>query len=150
MREVFFDSNIEQSYCVSHCKGTKKLPFSLTLSRVFRMRLNNMITVSETAKAKLAALMSEEGKSLESTYISVGVESGGCSGLSYTMNFVAEMPENSELYEDNGVKVVVEKKALLYLIGTTLEYSGGLNGKGFNFNNPNATRTCGCGESFAV
>ena len=114
------------------------------------MRLNNMITVSETAKAKLIALMGEEGKSLENTYISVGVESGGCSGLSYTMNFVAEMPENSELYEDNGVKVVVEKKALLYLLGTTLEYSGGLNGKGFNFNNPNATRTCGCGESFAV
>ena len=109
-----------------------------------------MITVSETAKAKLAALMSEEGKSLESTYISVGVESGGCSGLSYTMNFVAEMPENSELYEDNDVNVVVEKKALLYLIGTTLEYSGGLNGKGFNFNTPNAPRTCGGGESFAV
>ncbi len=114
------------------------------------MRLNNMITVSETAKAKLISLMGEEGKSLNSTYISVGVESGGCSGLSYTMDFIADMPENSELYEDNGVKVVVEKKALLYLIGTTLEYSGGLNGKGFNFNNPNATRTCGCGESFAV
>jgi iron-sulfur cluster assembly protein len=66
------------------------------------------------------------------------------------MDFTPEMPENAELYEDNGVKVVVEKKSLLYLIGTTLEYSGGLNGKGFSFNNPNATRTCGCGESFAV
>lgn len=66
------------------------------------------------------------------------------------MEFTPDMPENAELYEDNGVKVVVEKKSLLYLIGTTLEYSGGLNGKGFNFNNPNATRTCGCGESFAI
>lgn len=109
-----------------------------------------MIQVSDTAKDKLAALMLEEGKTLETTYISVGVTSGGCSGLAYSMEFTAEMPENAELYEHNGVKVVVEKKSLLYLIGTTLEYSGGLNGKGFNFNNPNATRTCGCGESFAV
>ena len=94
--------------------------------------------------------MQEEGKQLDKTYISVGVESGGGSGLSYKMDFTPEMPGNAELYEDNGVKVVVEKKSLLYLIGTTLEYSGGLNGKGFSFNNPNATRTCGCGESFAV
>ncbi|MDA0741285.1 MAG: iron-sulfur cluster assembly accessory protein [Bacteroidetes bacterium] len=109
-----------------------------------------MVKVSDTAKLKLAALMQEEGKQLDKTYISVGVESGGCSGLSYKMDFTPEMPKNAELYEDNGVKVVVEKKSLLYLIGTTLEYSGGLNGKGFSFNNPNATRTCGCGESFAV
>jgi len=68
--------------------------------------------------------MQEEGKQLDKTYISVGVESGGCSGLSYKMDFTPEMPENAELYEDNGVKVVVEKKSLLYLIGTTLEYSG--------------------------
>ncbi|HCP41632.1 MAG TPA: iron-sulfur cluster assembly accessory protein [Cryomorphaceae bacterium] len=109
-----------------------------------------MVKVSTSAKDKLTSLMAEEGRSLKTTYISVGVESGGCSGLSYKMEFTADMPANSELYEDNGVKVVVEKKSLLYLIGTTLEYSGGLNGKGFNFNNPNATRTCGCGESFAV
>lgn len=98
----------------------------------------------------MAQLMAEEGRTLEQTYIHVGVTSGGCSGLSYKMDFTNDMPENAELYEDNGVKVVVEKKSLLYLIGTTLEYSGGLNGKGFSFNNPNATRTCGCGESFAV
>ena len=109
-----------------------------------------MIKVSDKAKVKLDALMREEGKSLDDTYISVGVESGGCSGLSYKMDFTTEKPEVGELYEDNGVKVVVAKKSLLYLIGTTLEYSGGLNGSGFNFNNPNATRTCGCGESFAV
>ena len=109
-----------------------------------------MIKVSTSAKEQLARLMSEEGKSLEHTYISVGVESGGCSGLSYKMDFVDAVPEGAEVCEDNGVRVAVEKKSLLYLIGTTLEYSGGLNGKGFNFNNPNATRTCGCGESFAV
>jgi iron-sulfur cluster assembly protein len=109
-----------------------------------------MITVSDTAKVKLASLMSEEGKSLDQCYISVGVESGGCSGLSYKLDFVDAVPENADVYEDNGVRVTVEKKSLLYLIGTTLEYSGGLNGKGFNFNNPNATRTCGCGESFSI
>ena len=109
-----------------------------------------MVKVSTTAKDKLSALMAEEGKNLASSYVSVWVESGGCSGLSYKMEFSSEIPENAELYEDNWVRVVVEKKSLLYLIGTTLEYTGGLNGKGFSFNNPNATRTCGCGESFAV
>lgn len=109
-----------------------------------------MLHVSDTARDKIKQLLAEEGRALESTYISVGVTSGGCSGLSYKMDFVDDIPEKTELYEDNGVRVVVEKRSLLYLIGTTLEYSGGLNGKGFSFNNPNATRTCGCGESFAV
>ncbi len=109
-----------------------------------------MLHVSDTARDKIKQLLAEEGRTLESSYISVGVTSGGCSGLSYKMDFVDNIPEKTELYEDNGVRVVVEKRSLLYLIGTTLEYSGGLNGKGFSFNNPNATRTCGCGESFAV
>lgn len=109
-----------------------------------------MVQVSDSAREKLKQLLAEDGKSLEQTFIHVGVTSGGCSGLSYKMDFVDNPPENAELYEDNGVKIVIEKKSLLYLIGTVLEYSGGLNGKGFSFNNPNATRTCGCGESFAV
>jgi len=109
-----------------------------------------MIKVSDTAKQRLSGLMAESGQSLENTYVRVGVSSGGCSGLSYELNFDAEMSDSDKLFEDQGVRILVDKKSFLYLIGTTLDYSGGLNGKGFSFNNPNASRTCGCGESFAV
>ena len=109
-----------------------------------------MIQVSETAKSKVISLMSEEGTDLIKSYVRVGVESGGCSGLSYKLSFDSERKEEDQLFEDNGVRVLVDKRSFLYLIGTVLEYSGGLNGKGFVFNNPNANRTCGCGESFAV
>jgi iron-sulfur cluster assembly protein len=109
-----------------------------------------MIKVSDTARRRLESLLSESGKVLENTYIRVGVDSGGCSGLSYKLDFDSEIKESDKLFEDQDVKIVVDKKSFLYLIGTTLEYSGGLNGKGFSFNNPNASRTCGCGESFAV
>ena len=88
--------------------------------------------------------MQEEGFDPSAAYVRVGVKSGGCSGLSYDLSFDAEKQENDQLFEDNNVKIVVDKKSLLYLVGTTLEYSGGLNGKGFVFNNPNANRTCGC------
>ena len=108
-----------------------------------------MITVSETAKTQLAQLMTDSGFAIDS-YLRVGVEGGGCSGLSYKMDFDTEMRDGDQLFEDKGVKILVDKKSFLYLVGTELEYSGGLNGKGFAFNNPNATRTCGCGESFAV
>jgi len=109
-----------------------------------------MINVSAEAAKKVASLMSEEGKDVATAYIRVGVKPGGCSGLSYDMGFVNAPEEGDQLFEDQGVKILVEKKSLLYLLGTTLEYSGGLNGKGFSFNNPNAARTCGCGESFAL
>lgn len=109
-----------------------------------------MINVSESAKTKIIFLLGEEGRSLDSSYIRVGVTSGGCSGLSYKMEFTGDLHDGDQIYEDQGVRILVDKKSLLYLLGTTLEYSGGLNGKGFFFNNPNATRTCGCGESFAV
>jgi iron-sulfur cluster assembly protein len=84
------------------------------------------------------------------SFIRVGVKSGGCSGLSYDLSFDTKLQDNDQEFEDNDVKVVIEKKSLLYLAGTILEYEGGLNGKGFSFSNPNASRTCGCGESFAV
>lgn len=109
-----------------------------------------MINVSDTAKSKVASLLAEEGKSLENSYIRVSVASGGCSGLSYKMEIVDTPQEGDKEIEDKGVRILIEKKSMLYLIGTTLDYSGGLNGKGFAFNNPNASRTCGCGESFAV
>jgi len=109
-----------------------------------------MIKVSESAKSRLESLVREEGRVLNDTYVRVGVNSGGCSGLSYDLKLDHEVKDSDKVFEDRGVRIVVDKKSFLYLIGTTLEYSGGLNGKGFSFNNPNATRTCGCGESFAV
>jgi iron-sulfur cluster assembly protein len=108
-----------------------------------------MIQVSENAKNQVHKLKRLEEMAPDS-FIRVGVKSGGCSGLSYDLSFDSELKETDQLFEDNEVKVVVEKKSLLYLAGTVLEYEGGLNGKGFSFNNPNASRTCGCGESFAV
>ena len=108
-----------------------------------------MIQVSENAKNQVHKLKRLEEKAPDS-FIRVGVKSGGCSGLSYDLSFDSELKDTDQLFEDNEVKVVVEKKSLLYLAGTVLEYEGGLNGKGFSFNNPNASRTCGCGESFAV
>ncbi len=109
-----------------------------------------MIKVSASAKNKVKVLMKEEGFDSNLDYVRVGVKSGGCSGLSYNLNFDNKLTELDTVYEDNDVKIIVDKKSLLYLIGTTLEYSGGLNGKGFVFNNPNAARTCGCGESFSL
>jgi iron-sulfur cluster assembly protein len=109
-----------------------------------------MIKVSESAKVKVSVLMQEEGFDPKHDFVRVGVKSGGCSGLSYDLNFDKKQLDEDRLFEDNSVKIVVDKKSLFYLVGTTLEYSGGLNGKGFVFNNPNANRTCGCGESFSL
>ena len=94
--------------------------------------------------------MEEEGKNPTEAFIRVGVKGGGCSGLSYELTFDNDLQDTDKVFEDNGMKVVVDKKSFLYLVGTELDYSGGLNGKGFVFNNPNASRTCGCGESFSV
>jgi iron-sulfur cluster assembly protein len=94
--------------------------------------------------------MREEGFNPTQDFVRVGVKSGGCSGLSYELSFDDSKSDQDRLFEDNQVKILVDKKSLLYLLGTTLEYSGGLNGKGFIFNNPNAERTCGCGESFSL
>lgn len=107
-----------------------------------------MIQVTESAKKQALRLMEDEGK--DGYFIRVGVEGGGCSGLMYQLTFDNEDREGDKAFEDNGIKVVVDKKSFLYLIGTTLDFSGGLNGKGFVFQNPNADRTCGCGESFSV
>jgi len=109
-----------------------------------------MIKVSTTAKTKISQLMTEGGFNVSDDYVRVGVKSGGCSGLSYELDFDNNKGESDKLFEDNDVKIIIDKKSFLYLIGTTLEYSGGLNGKGFIFNNPNANRTCGCGESFSL
>ncbi|MDV7186755.1 iron-sulfur cluster assembly accessory protein [Lutibacter sp. TH_r2] len=109
-----------------------------------------MIKVSDIAKKKVVELMQDDGFNPENDFVRVGVKSGGCSGLSYDLNFDKEKAEGDQVFEDNGIKIIVDKKSFLYLVGTTLEYSGGLNGTGFVFNNPNAQRTCGCGESFSL
>lgn len=106
-----------------------------------------MIQISENARKQIFQLLDSEQHS--TPCLRVRVTSGGCSGLSYHMEFAQPEPDD-RVFEDSGIKIAVEKKSLLYLVGTTLDYSGGLNGKGFVFNNPNAKRTCGCGESFAV
>ena len=109
-----------------------------------------MIKVSPSAQEKVSQLMREEGFNPTQDFVRVGVKSGRCSGLSYDLSFDNSKSDQDRLFEDNQVKILVDKKSLLYLLGTTLEYSGGLNGKGFIFNNPNAERTCGCGESFSL
>jgi iron-sulfur cluster assembly protein len=117
---------------------------------LFIINLNKvtMITVTDKAKKQAIRLMEDEGK--DGYFIRVGVQGGGCSGLMYQLTFDNEEKEGDKTFEDNGVKVVVDTKSYLYLLGTILDFSGGLNGKGFIFINPNADRTCGCGESFSV
>lgn len=109
-----------------------------------------MIKVSDTAKKKIAELMSDDDFNIARDFVRVGVKSGGCSGLSYELKFDKNKSDDDKVFEDNAVKIIVDKKSFLYLVGTTLEFSGGLNGKGFVFQNPNAQRTCGCGESFSL
>jgi iron-sulfur cluster assembly protein len=107
-----------------------------------------MVTVSEGAAKKLSSLIEESG--FKTPYVRVSVKGGGCSGLSYDLSFDTDQHTGDTLAEDKGVKILVDMKSLLYLYGTELDFSDGLNGKGFQFINPNASRTCGCGESFAL
>ena len=114
-------------------------------ARVIRI----MIKVRDNAREQVARLI-EENKHPQDSFIRVGVKGGGCSGLMYELDFDTQTLDGDQVFEDNGVKVVVDKKSFLYLVGTELDYTGGLNGKGFVFINPNANRTCGCGESFSI
>ena len=107
-----------------------------------------MVTVSETAARKLSSLIEESG--FKTPFVRVAVKGGGCSGLSYDLSFDTEQQLSDTLAEDKGVQILIDMKSLLYLYGTELDFSDGLNGKGFQFINPNASRTCGCGESFAL
>ena len=109
-----------------------------------------MVNVSDTAAQQLLNIFIEENKDPKDSYVRVGVKSGGCSGLSYILDFEDNASEDDKVVESNGVNLLIDKKSLLYLVGTTLEYSSGLNGKGFHWTNPNAQRSCGCGESFSL
>jgi iron-sulfur cluster assembly protein len=108
-----------------------------------------MVTITDFAASKIKDLKNKEGLSNEHN-IRVAVEGGGCSGLMYDLQFSAEQQPSDMIFEDKGIKIMVDKKSILYLAGTELDFSDGLNGKGFQFKNPNASRTCGCGESFSV
>lgn len=108
-----------------------------------------MIQITETAAKKIQSLKTEENQP-EVAFLRVEVKKGGCSGLSYKMNFDSQMQPDDKVFEGFGTKVVVDKSSFLYLIGMVMDYSGGLNGKGFIFNNPNAAKNCGCGSSFNV
>ncbi len=109
----------------------------------------NMITVTERAKEKAIHLIKEENHPADA-FIRVGVDGGGCSGLTYKLEFDSVIKPDDKVFEDKGIRIVCDKKSFLYLVGTQLDFSDGLNGKGFSFHNPNASRTCGCGESFSV
>lgn len=109
-----------------------------------------MIYVSDKAKEKVGKLMTEAEVKGKDFFLRVSVVGGGCSGLSYKLDFDNELKPMDQEFEDNGIKVVTDLKSFLYLVNTTLDFSDGLNGKGFYFSNPNASRSCGCGESFAV
>ncbi len=114
-------------------------------------QLQNSITISQNAAEKVRMLMKEAdiGES-DDFYLRVSVVGGGCSGLTYKMDFDDSLEPNDQVFEDKGIKIISDLKSFLYLVNTELNYSDGLNGKGFFFDNPNASRSCGCGESFAV
>ena len=111
--------------------------------------MESAILISDKAKQKALAL--KQDAQLDDTYfLRVSVVGGGCSGLSYKMDFDNETKPMDQIFEDKGMKLVTDLKSFLYLCNTELNFSDGLNGKGFYFDNPNASRSCGCGESFAV
>ena len=109
-----------------------------------------MVTVSDKALEHVVELMTEKGITPDTHFLRVGVKGGGCSGLSYAMDFDDMITDMDEVVDLKVLKVIIDKKSVLYLYGTELDYSDGLNGKGFNWVNPQASRTCGCGESFAL
>ena len=110
---------------------------------------DTMIKVSDAAFTHIQELRQQEGYD-ENYGLRVSVEGGGCSGLMYRLDFDNQELAGDQVIEDKGIKIFVNIKSLLYLVGTELDYSGGLSGKGFHFANPNASRTCACGESFSV
>lgn len=114
------------------------------------MVAENTIKISDKARERVLHLMNESGYSLDTYFLRVSVVGGGCSGLSYKIDFDKELKPTDQVFENDGIRVVSDLKSFLYLVNTELDFTDGLNGKGFHFQNPNASRTCGCGESFAV
>jgi len=136
---------------ISNISGNDTLTAPTPSTGSGSVSLDNAIYISDKAKDKVVNLMKDAGLGEDPSYfLRVGVVGGGCSGLSYKMDFDNEQKPMDQAFEDKGIKIVTDLKSFLYLVNTELEFSDGLNGKGFYFNNPNASRSCGCGESFAV
>jgi iron-sulfur cluster assembly protein len=112
-------------------------------------QIDSEIKITEKAAREVLKIMKENGVP-ESYGLRVGVKGGGCSGMTYALGFDAAPREGDTLIEEYNVKLFIDGKSLFYLSGTELDFSDGLNGRGFVFNNPNAVKTCGCGESFNV
>lgn len=109
-----------------------------------------MITLTKNALKQIASIKTSENKS-DTDFLRINVKRGGCSGFSYKLDFDSEMSDKDKSFEPKeGLKVVIDSQSLLYIMGMSLDFEGGLNGQGFVFSNPNATKTCGCGSSFAV
>ena len=108
-----------------------------------------MLNISDRAKQKVLKIKKQDNLD-ESYFVRVSVVAGGCSGMTYKMDFDNKSKEGDEVFEDKGIKLVTDPRSVLYLFGTTLDFSDGIDGQGFHFINPNATRTCNCGESFAI
>jgi len=109
-----------------------------------------MIQITENAREAIVKSMQDEGRDPGEAYLRVGVKGGGCSGMSYKLEFTDDLREGDEVYSSGDARIVVDSKSMLFLHGLTLDFTMGLNGKGFEFSNPNATGTCGCGQSFKV
>lgn len=109
-----------------------------------------MIQVTDVAKKQILSIKEKEEAS-ETKFLRITVKRGGCSGFSYKLDFDDQKTEKDKVFsQDEGFDIVIDSQSLLYIMGMTLDYEGGLNGQGFSFSNPNATKTCGCGSSFAV
>ena len=115
------------------------------------------VTLTETAAREVKTIMAQqfesaqkEGQEPQSLFLRVGVKGGGCSGFSYTLDLTESKSEDDESWDQNGVEVVCDPKSLLYLEGTTIDFKDEMMGRGFVFNNPNATSSCGCGSSFSA
>ena len=112
--------------------------------------LTQSIAITPAAAARLREVAAAEGVDLDRTYLRVAVVEGGCSGLTYDLGWDPVLRDDDRLVEENGLQVLLDRRSYLYLEGTTLDFSDGLEGQGFHFHNPQASRTCACGESFSL
>jgi iron-sulfur cluster assembly protein len=123
--------------------------FTIRNKTFWTMQMEGGIYISDQAKNRVQTLLQQDGRG-DDYFVRVSVVSGGCSGLSYKMDFDNQQKPTDQVFTDKGMKIVTDFKSVLYLFNTMLDYSDGLHGKGFHFINPNASRTCACGESFSV